>query len=47
MALDPPETDGLQVGTEGLLPALRGVPRAVKSKLEFARHLPAHLILLW
>ena len=38
---------GFKVCTEGLLPALCGVPRAIQAQFEFAKHLPVHLILLW
>ena len=46
MALASPETNGLQMSGKGLLPALRGVPRAIKTQFEFAQHFPVHLNLL-
>ena len=47
MALAPPEPNGLEVGAERLLPAFRGVPRAVQAQLELTKHLPVHVVLLW
>ena len=45
MALASPDANGLQMSAKGLLPALRGVPRAIKTQFELAQHFPMHLIL--
>ena len=42
-----PETYGLQMGAACLLPAFRGIPRAVQAQLELTYHLSVHLMYLY